>query len=211
MTALAAATFALLTTEIWHSSGPTRWEGPIISATTRYGPPGADSWRTLFDPAPFAVITLLIAAFALLDRRPRLAIAGTVGSLGAAIAAEHVLKPIVERRRVYHWYPWFHPRGGLGSLSFPSGHVAAAAACATFAWFVLARHTRAAAIVFAVPILVGWAMMSLELHYPADVIAGAILGVGAVCATVLVADALFGRDTPATAARPTEPDPIGSS
>jgi membrane-associated phospholipid phosphatase len=215
LAAVAAVTvFVFLTAEVWHSTGATGWEWTIISRATRHPPPGANAWRSWFDPKPFALSTLAIACVAFLERRPRLGLSGLAGCLIAVVAAEHVLKPIIERRQVFRWYPWFHPRSHLGSLSFPSGHVAAAAACATFVWFVLERRTQFALVVFAIPALVAWSMIALELHYPADTIAGFILGILTVCATVLGTYKVFGRDETeraTTDALPSGRDPNGSS
>ena len=66
-----------------------------------------------------------------------------------AVSFVGFLKPIIERRQQYYWSPWF-PNQHEGFLTYPSGHVAGAAACATFAWFVLSRHTRLAALAFVV-------------------------------------------------------------
>ena len=185
---VAAAVFALLTVELWHSSGSVSWEWPIIWRANRHPPPGAGLWIALFDPVGFALITIAIAAVAYRQRRVRLALAGAAGCLIATIVAEHVLKPIVERRREFHGHRFFHPNVHLGTLTFPSGHVAAAAACATFAWFVVGRRHPTTFSVFVVPALVAWAEIASDGHYPADTIAGFILGVFAVCATVLAVD-----------------------
>ena len=163
----------------------------------------------MFNPVPFAFITVAIAGIALVTRRPKLAFSGAVGCLLATVAAEHVFKPIVERRETFHPWPWF-PNVHQGAVTFPSGHVAAAAACATFAWFVFGRG-RLALICFVVPLFVAWAMLSLELHYPADEMAGFILGVLAVCATVVGTERVFGRDDATKGARPAVPSPGGSS
>jgi membrane-associated phospholipid phosphatase len=192
--AVAAATvFVFLTAEVWHSQGSVSWEWPIIWRANLHPPPGAGAWIALFDPAPFALITIAIAAAALRQRRVQLAIAGTAGCLLATIAAEHVLKPIVERRREFHRHQFFHPNVHLGTLTFPSGHVAAAAACAAFAWFVIGRRHPAIFLVFVVPVVVAWAEIASDGHYPADTIAGFILGVFAVCATVLATARLTAR------------------
>ncbi|HEV7526054.1 MAG TPA: phosphatase PAP2 family protein [Acidimicrobiia bacterium] len=195
---------------VWHKTGPLSWEWRIMAWTRRNPPPAASTWQRMFEPAPFALIAIAIAGVALVERRPKLAFSGAVGCGAAVVAAENLFKPLIERRQPYHWSPWF-PDQHLGFITFPSGHVAGAAACATFAWFVLSRRTRLAALAFALPIIVGWAMVSLRHHYPADVVAGFLLGPLVVCATVLGAQQVFGRDEVATGARPSAPDRLGSS
>jgi undecaprenyl-diphosphatase len=195
------------------------WERPIIRAADHISPPAANGWQALFNAESFALITVVIAVAALLDRRPRLALAGTVGCFAAVIAAEKVLKPLIGSRQALRQYRWFHPT--IGSLTFPSGHVTAAAACATFAWFVLHRHTAVLApLVFAVPVVVGWAMVTLGHHYPIDALGGIILGPLAVYAAVVCTSRLLGSDDPTAqvaavapigGANPAERDPSGSS
>lgn len=207
--AIALIVFATLCAMVWHATGPMAWENGFISETRHHSPPGAYGWRRMFEPAPFALLTFAIAAAALFVRKPKLAISGAVGCLLATVAAEHVFKPLVDRSqpfRPWTWSPVVHP----DFLMFPSGHVAAAAACATFAWFVLGR-TRLALLVFVVPIFEAWAMLSLGHHFPADVVAGFILGVLAVCATVVGAPRAFRRSNATKDARRAVPSPPGSS
>lgn len=59
--------------------------------------------------------------------------------------------------------------------SFPSGHATVAFACATtLAWHV--PRLRVAA--FALAALIAWSRVWVGVHYPVDVVAGALLGVG---------------------------------
>ena len=208
--AIGVTIYAVLCAIVWHRTGAESWEWRIMSAAERHPLWGAGKWQSLFDPTPFALIAITIAGVALWDRRPRLAFSGIAGCVIAAVAAEHLFKPFVERRQPYHWSPWF-PDHHRGFVTFPSAHVTAAAACAMFAWFVLSRYTRLALFVFVVPAAVAWAMVALELHYPADTVAGFILGVLTVCAAVLGTYRVFGRDVVTTVERPSGRDPLGSS
>jgi undecaprenyl-diphosphatase len=79
----------------------------------------------------------------------------------------------------------------IGS-SFPSGHVAAAVAYAAIA-VVVFRHTRnrlargiTVVICLVVPVIVGLSRMYRGMHFLTDVIAGALLGVVSVLATVAI-------------------------
>jgi membrane-associated phospholipid phosphatase len=195
------------------------WEIRIMLHLWRHEPPGANTWQSSFKPEPFAIMTFALAAIALIDRKPRLALAGTVGSFVAVFAAEDIIKPIVESRqlpaRFYQGDPILH----LGSLTFPSGHVTAAAAIATFAWLIFHRRSELVAIVFVLPVVVAWAMISLGLHYPRDALGAFIVGPLVVCVTVALTTRILGRDgvranrrrVRATAARPSVPGPDGSS
>lgn len=202
--------FAFLTASIWHHTGAESWEFGIIRTARRHPLWGATEWRSLFEPVPFGLILIAIVGMAISDRRPKLAAAGFAGCL-LAVSLAGLLKPIVERRQQYHWSPWF-PNQYQGFLTYPSGHVAGSAACATFAWFVLSRHTRLAALAFVVPVAVAWAMIALRSHYPADAIASFLLAPVIVAGTVLGTYKVFGRDVVrATDARPSAQGPSGSN
>jgi membrane-associated phospholipid phosphatase len=88
------------------------------------------------------------------------------------------LKLIVKRNRPFVTYPsLFTDRYDGGGYSFPSGHTSAAFCTATSLslyfpkWYVIAPAYLWAASV-------GWARMYQGVHYPSDVLAGAIIGTG---------------------------------
>ncbi len=81
--------------------------------------------------------------------------------------------------------------------SFPSGHTAASVALyvglAVIAWHVTNRgwvRTLATVAAIAIPVLVALARLYRGMHYPTDVMAGALLGCAwlAICARVLLAE-----------------------
>lgn len=94
----------------------------------------------------------------------------------AATASTYVLKVIVKRPRPYETYPdLIVKKSDGGSYSFPSGHTSAAFATATSLsmafpkWYVIVpSYTYACAA--------GYSRMYLGVHYPSDVLAGAIIG-----------------------------------
>lgn len=98
----------------------------------------------------------------------------------SAIAASIItttLKLSIQRTRPYTTYPDIEKAGTGGSYSFPSGHTSAAFALATSLsiyapkWYVITP-----AYVWAGT--VAYSRMDLGVHYPSDVLAGAIIGSG---------------------------------
>ncbi len=87
------------------------------------------------------------------------------------------LKAIIERPRPFITYPYIVKRTEGGGYSFPSGHTSAAFCTATSLsllfpkWYVIAPCYLYAASV-------GYARMYQGVHYPTDVIVGAIVGAG---------------------------------
>lgn len=86
-------------------------------------------------------------------------------------------KAIVNRERPYVKDPTLTPVIKAGSASFPSGHTSASFSLATslaiinHKWYVVAPA-------FAWAGMVGYSRMYLGVHYPSDVLAGAIIGSG---------------------------------
>lgn len=99
---------------------------------------------------------------------------------GAAFIASSIVtratKSIADRKRPFESYPFIVKRDDeAGGHSFPSGHTSAAFCTATSLslryrkWYVIAP-----AYIFAGS--VGWARMYQGVHYPSDVLAGALVG-----------------------------------
>jgi len=87
------------------------------------------------------------------------------------------MKIIIKRDRPFKTYSFIVPRDAGGGYSFPSGHTSAAFCTATSLsllfpkWYVIAPSYLYAATV-------GYARMYQGVHYPTDVLAGAIVGAG---------------------------------
>jgi membrane-associated phospholipid phosphatase len=87
------------------------------------------------------------------------------------------LKYAVNRPRPFVTYPFIDKATSAGSPSFPSGHTSDAFATATAIslayqkWYVVAPSYLWACSV-------GYSRMHLGVHYPSDVLAGAIIGSG---------------------------------
>lgn len=132
--------------------------------------------------AQFGGVWLLIGLVAaLVLRRPRVFWVLLVADGVAELVAD-AIKAAVPRHR-----PRVHQLGGhLAAHSFPSGHTTTSFACAT----VLAAFVPRLRVPFYVlAALVGLSRLYNGVHYPTDVIAGAVLGtlVGATALRLLSA------------------------
>jgi membrane-associated phospholipid phosphatase len=120
----------------------------------------------------YGVIWLVIGivlAFADSDNGEDWLLAGILGPI--AIGLNFAVKLIVRRPRpVLEGLP---PLGGApSSLSFPSAHATSSFACAT----AMTRIAPEAAVLFLLAAAIGACRPYLGMHYPSDVLGGAVLG-----------------------------------
>ncbi len=133
------------------------------------------------DQAPSLVACGTVLAFGLATSRPRLAEAGTrmLGSILVAIAIKSAVKALVSRTRPHAVLDGeeyqFEARGeeGPAEHSFPSGHTAGGVAAArglvrTYPGLAMPSYGAAAAIALV--------QLPRAKHYPADLAAGAVVG-----------------------------------
>jgi len=102
------------------------------------------------------------------------------------------LKYSVNRDRPFITYPDITKKSKAGSPSFPSGHTSSSFALATSLsltypkWYIIAPSYTWAATV-------GYSRMHLGVHYPSDVLAGAIIGSGCAWLTYAVNKKLISK------------------
>mgnify|MGYP002400006210 CR=1 FL=1 len=100
-----------------------------------------------------------------------------VETVAGATFISYAMKYGFNRNRPFHTNPDIIPAGSGSSPSFPSGHTSVAFAAATSLtiaypkWYV-------AVPAYAWAASVGYSRMYLGVHYPSDVLAGAVIGAG---------------------------------
>lgn len=156
--------------------------------------PAASVWLGTTDRSAYPVfLGTAPALFALGERGP----AATTGmSMATALAGALVWKRISGRERPYARWSHVRPRPGYPGTrhlspdaSLPSGHMAMATALAT-ALTLESRSTWVAGGSSAWAASVGVSRVWLGVHHPGDILAGAVLGVGAGIAAHLVVHAV---------------------
>lgn len=107
-----------------------------------------------------------------------------------AVVISYGLKYTIDRKRPFEQYPHeIVPQDFPTSSSFPSSHTAAAFSLATSLsikypkWYVIAPSAFWACSV-------GFARMNQGVHYPSDVLSGAVIGAGCAVANIYINKAL---------------------
>jgi decaprenylphosphoryl-5-phosphoribose phosphatase len=142
----------------------TRFHGPAIEALG----------KALGRIGSYGAIWLVIGitlAFADPDNGEDWILAGLLGPI--SIGLNFIIKVIVRRPRpTLEGLP---PLGGApSSLSFPSAHATSSFACAT----AMTRIAPEAAVLFVLAVAIAASRPYLGMHYPSDVLAGAVAGIG---------------------------------
>jgi len=136
----------------------------------------------LCNPNPYVYLCVIPIAVALVRRRGWVVLAIMAILLGANLTTE-LLKPLLDVHRTYV------PPGAPTNGSWPSGHATAAMSLALCCVLAAPRRLRpaAAAAGAAFAVAVSYSFLSLEWHYPTDVLGGylvagiwTLLGIAAV-------------------------------
>jgi undecaprenyl-diphosphatase len=167
----------------------------LYEAVTVTRTPALDhALRRLSAAADHSKISFTIAGLlALWPGRPRRAAALGVAAIGVASASANMLgKRLVRRPRPHRAVDSPFPGRHVPmpeSASFPSGHTASAVAFAAAVSPVLPAATIPLGLL---AVAVGYSRIHTGVHYPGDVIAGAVLGTGAAATVLAVAGARGG-------------------
>jgi membrane-associated phospholipid phosphatase len=173
---VAIAVAALLGIFAWHTSQPMGWERPVIDALERHAMPLQRFWIDLFEPVSFALIVAALFALAYTRGLRRLAWAGVAGTFAAVLATELLFKPLVDRVRLHHGGQFGLHLIRFAGPMFPSAHTTAAAACAMFTWMIFDRRRLLVPLLALIPLAVACSVVAARMHYPADALAGLLLG-----------------------------------
>lgn len=115
-------------------------------------------------------------------RKWKLASASALASAAVALLFNQVVGRLWDRPRPFATHPAAHVWGGRShDPSFPSDHASASYA---IAFTVLMFDRVAGSIFLAAATLIGVGRVFIGVHYPADVLAGALVGLGAALLVV---------------------------
>lgn len=140
------------------------WLDPVVKAFTHLGDGGL-LW------------ILLCLALLLYPRTRRVGAAVAMALVLSLICTNMILKPLVQRTR-----PWLVVEGLTALVaehdmnSFPSGHTSAALAAAAACWGTLSKK-KARSAVLTLAVIMGLSRLYVGVHYPSDVLAGALVGI----------------------------------
>jgi membrane-associated phospholipid phosphatase len=156
-------------------NGFTDLKGPRVG-------PLAQDVAHLCNPQPFVWLAALLVIVALLRRRPRTAVAVAVILAGASVTTQ-VLKPALATQRVS---PLLVDAGQVLPASWPSGHATAAMSFALCLILVSPARLRpwAAALGGLFAVAVTFSFLTLDWHYPSDVIGGFLVAMAWTLAAV---------------------------
>lgn len=133
-------------------------------------------------------VPVAIGTYALIEHNDRLlADAVFIGSaVGEALVLSYAMKFAFDRERPFNKYPnEIENREDVSSSSFPSAHTSTAFSLATSLsirypkWYVIVPS-------YVWACSVGFSRMNVGVHYPSDVLAGAVIGTGCAVTNIYV-------------------------
>lgn len=121
------------------------------------------------------ILWILIGLFFLLQKKHRtLGLLIILSLIGSLIMTNVILKNWIARPRPYTVYSFDLLIDKNPEYSFPSGHTSAAFAAA---WMIYMNKKRLGIYMVTLATLMGLSRIYLFMHYPTDVIGGAVVGI----------------------------------
>jgi undecaprenyl-diphosphatase len=128
-------------------------------------------------PFTFGIpVIMLLVALARKDKLLRLASWYVIISVIVSVVLTNLMKYTINRPRPFESFTFIEKLTSGGSPSFPSGHTSDAFVLA-MALSLAFRRKWVTALSFSWAFTMGYTRMGLGVHYPADVIVGAVVGV----------------------------------
>jgi len=158
---------------------PARWEHDLVDAATHIPRPIGAPMEAVMDLADRTLLPLYAVLAWLVTRRPPVALAVLLAGFVDDLSIDD-LKAWAERPRP----SGVRLRDHAGGFGFPSGHTAFACAVAVVVATQLRGWWRAVPLGLAA--VVGIARMYVGVHYPLDVVGGALWGSALACGAVAV-------------------------
>ena len=154
------------------------WEYSFLSFLQAHQTAGMSSFMAFLSFLGYAdLLWILLGILLLVPRRSRKTGMQVLAALAVTfVLCNLLLKPLFDRPRPFEVYQALIPLFDRpDSFSFPSGHAMAAFSAAT-ALFCNEKAGGTAALLLAV--LIGFSRMYNQVHYPTDVLAGMVIGIG---------------------------------
>jgi undecaprenyl-diphosphatase len=118
------------------------------------------------------------------DRKWKLASGSALGAAALALVVNQIIHAIHDRPRPYESHSFSHPWSSSTDASFPSDHASASIAIAVA---VLMFDRLVGSLFLAAATLIAVGRVFVGAHYPADVLASAIVGIAAAIVVVKLA------------------------
>lgn len=154
------------------------WEYSFLSFLQAHQTAGMSSFMAFLSFLGYAdLLWILLGILLLVPRRSRKTGMQVLAALAVTfVLCNLLLKPLFDRPRPFEVYQALIPLFDRpDSFSFPSGHAMAAFSAAT-ALFCNEKAGGTAALLLAA--LIGFSRMYNLVHYPTDVLAGMVIGIG---------------------------------